>query len=203
MPRYFTYVAAVLAALTVPISGTASNFGYSHLQVDFSFLGLDEPIDVGSYEIQYFPGARIGGGYQFTDFFAVTLDSGAYTVTLDEDDIDLTLTRGRLSADFPIAAGERVDLVPSLGYMLYEVEACSGATCVSTETDGSYYGLGARAWIYPEVAEFSAFYNNSTNPDFEAEFNPGLRFHIGNHALQLDAVLSDADIVSWGYRYTW
>lgn len=191
---------ALTASLAAP--AFASNFPYSNIDVAIGKMRLDEDFVFAGEVYEEFGTFSLSGAYQFNSNFALGLGTSAFAN--EGPATEIVGVAVALTAMFPFAVGDQLDIVPSVGLQSSELERCRHNWCYSDSDSGLSYGLGLRAWIVPNELEITAGITDSTLEDSEPLVSVGgALWWLNQHSFRLN-YSSDKDTsqVSLGYRYS-
>lgn len=200
---------AVLAIPTTPLMAEGgspdigrSNFSYSMVGGYLGRVTPDQEIVFLNEVYEDFGAAGINGSIQLADNFAI---GGGIGVFANEGDrTEITNSSVNLNIYVPVPLGDRVDLIPRIGYVSTEVEACADGFCATEDDSAMSYGLFTRIWAVPGVLEISGGFSdtNADNSESTTSLAAALWFR-EHHSVGLNYDTSDSfDAVSVGYRYT-
>lgn len=200
---------AVLAMTTTPLfaeetqSGIGkSNFSYSTVGGYLGRVTPDEEIVFLNEVYEDFGAAGINGAVQLADNLAIGASAGIFTN--EGNRTEITNSSISLNLFVPIPIGDRVDLIPRVGYVGNEVEACADNICATEDDSALSYGLFTRIWVVPGTLEISGGFSDSDeeNSDSTTSIGAALWFR-EHHSIELNVDQNDSfDAVTVGYRYT-
>ncbi|OEY65047.1 outer membrane beta-barrel protein [Marinobacter sp. X15-166B] len=201
---------AILAASVAPNLALAqsngigaSNFSYSTLGFEIGKAKLDDPLIFAGEKYEEFGALSISGGVQVLD--NLVLVAGVSGIANDGPRTEISQTAVSFGVAVPIPLGDRVDLVPALGFARGELENCIDGVCVTEDDSFATYGVGVRAWIVPRAFEVSAGVTDSNESDSDAVVALGAHGWINDHH-RLSLEYQDTEelsSVTVGYRYVW
>ena len=186
-------------------SGTA--FPYTSLGIAVGATSFDDDIivDTGTSAESHSGAvvASIGGSIQFEGgpFFAAS--SGAMVSEGSSSEIEERQLN--LGFGFPFPLNESFDLVPQLGFLYVDAEACVDNICATDDDSAISFGLQGRAWAVPEQLELGFGLSDTTLDDSDVVFGLSMGVWIEeNNRLGLNLSTSDfADTFTIGYSYNW
>ena len=110
-----------------------------------------------------------------------------------------------VNAYFPLPAGERIDIIPRIGYISTEAEACADGFCSTVDDTGIGYGLFARGWVVPGQFEVNGGFSDTNEEDSEGVLSLGAAAWFNeHHSIGFNYDTSeDVSAFDLGYRYTW
>lgn len=203
-------VAVALTIATVPVAAqdlnTAlgkSNFSYSTLGIQLGKVTLDEEIVFLNEVYEDFGAAAINGSFQVADNFAI--GAGASAFTNEGSRTEITNSSVNLDLYIPVPLGDRVDLIPRIGYVSSEIELCADGVCVKEDDSAMSYGLATRIWAVPGTLEIIGGFSDTNADGSESVIAIGAALWGGEHhrfALNYDTGDS-FDAVLLGYSYNW
>ncbi|WP_298450475.1 hypothetical protein [uncultured Marinobacter sp.] len=179
----------------------ASNFAYSSIGVSLGKATLDDSIILGGEVYEDLGLFAFGGSLQVLD--NLVLLAGVDAIANDGRNSEVSQTSVSFGLSVPIPLGDRVDLVPSLGFSRAEFEICEYNYCVSDDDSFAVYGVGIRAWVVPSQFEISAGVASSNQEDSDSVVSLGAHGWLKeHHRIGLDYQDTDGiSLLSLGYRY--
>lgn len=203
-------VAAALAIAAVPAVAQEhntglgkSNFSYSTLGIQLGKVTPDEEIVFLNEVYEDFGAAALNGSFQVAGNFAI--GAGASAFANEGNRTEITSSSVNLDLYVPVPLGDRVDLIPRIGYVSSEIELCADGLCATEDDSAMSYGLAARIWAVPGALEISGGFSDTNEEESESVTSIGAALWAGEHhrfALNYDA--SDSfDAVLLGYSYNW
>lgn len=189
-----------LLVLTFSQYVSADGFSYTNLGINFGEGGYKRS---GYYERADISYVDIMGRYQFSDYFALSYNSGTYVIEIEDD--KNTRSNVSLLAEFPISINKYMDLVPLLGHKSRNYEDCYRFDCYTSSESAWAYGLRMRLWVMPDTIELFASSLDSDSEIIQIETKYGAYFwfrehHSVGYLHADDKIMSSSSI---GYRYTW
>lgn len=180
-----------------------SNFSYSTLGIQLGKVTLEEDLIFFGEVYEEFGAAAISGSVQLADNFAIGAGSSAFSNEGNRTEISSSSVN--VSLFFPVPLGERVDLVPQVGYVGSEIEFCVDGLCRSDDDSAMSYGLATRIWAVPGTLELNLGVLDTNADDSEATTALGAAIWANeNHRFAVDYATTDSvDTVLLGYRYNW
>ena len=195
--------AVVALVLLASQSAFASNFPYTYIHVGFGKVSLDEELVFFDEVYEEFGYFGISGAVQVADNVSVGLALSA--MANEGRNTELSQSMSLLFVDFPFAVSPVLDIVPSVGLLNVEVEACLDRLCVKDDDSGMAYGVALRAWAAPDVFEINAGFSDTTLDDSESAVSlGGALWFLDHHRVGL--VLSRSSEQSGftlGYSFNW
>eukprot|EP00003_Mantamonas_plastica_P028282 TRINITY_DN6351_c0_g2_i1.p5 TRINITY_DN6351_c0_g2~~TRINITY_DN6351_c0_g2_i1.p5 ORF type:complete len:213 (+),score=30.29 TRINITY_DN6351_c0_g2_i1:2342-2980(+) len=208
--RNAVVLAAVLAMTTTPLlaeeqkgaSLGESNFSYSFVGGYLGRITPDEEINFLDEVYEDFGTAGLNGAVQLADNFAIGAGFGVFAN--EGNRTELTNSSLSLNLFFPIPIVERVDVIPQVGLVYNEAEACFDNICATEDDSALAYGVGARIWVVPGSFEFNAAFSDSDEDNSESTVSlGGALWFREHHSIELNVDRSDSfDAVTVGYRYS-
>lgn len=198
--KIITLVAAFVC-FTSP--AMAANFSYTTFDVKLGVLTLDDEFVFFGEAYDDFGVFGIGGSYQFAENIAARLSivgigsEGPYT--------SLSQSSTLLALEFPFPVGAGLDIVPRIGLLSLDYEACIYNICATEDDSGMEYGAYVRAWAVPDRFELTAGYSDTNIDDVDSVINLGAAYWFNrNSSLTANhGSSSDATSFTMGYRYSW
>lgn len=180
-----------------------SNFSYSTLGIQLGKVTPEEELVFFGEVYEEFGAAAISGSVQLADNFAIGAGSSAFSNEGNRTEISSSSIN--VSLFFPVPLGERVDLVPQVGYVSSEIELCVDGLCSSDDDSAMSYGLATRIWAVPGTLELNLGVLDTNADNSEATTSLGAALWANeNHRFALDYATADSvDTVLLGYRYNW
>lgn len=180
-----------------------SNFSYSTLGIQLGKVTPEQEIVFLGEVYEDFGAASINGSVQLADNFAIGGASSAFSN--EGNRTEITSSAINLNLYFPVPLGDRVDLVPRVGYVSAEVEACADGFCATEDDSAMSYGLATRIWASPGKLELNIGVSGSNMEDSEATTALGAALWANeHHRFALNYETSDSfDSVLLGYSYNW
>lgn len=203
-------LAAALTIAAVPAVAQDSNTGPSKSNFSYSTLGIqlgkvtpEEEIVFLGEVYEEFGAAGINGTFQVADNFVIGAGSSAFSN--EGNRTEITSSSVSLDLYVPVPIGDRVDLIPRVGYVSSEIEFCADGLCATEDDTAMSYGLATRIWAVPGSLEISASFSDSNADDSESVTSIGAALWAAeHHRFSLSYGASDSfDTVLLGYSYNW
>lgn len=195
--------AAPALALSAGSGPGESNFSYSTLGFQLGKATPDEEIIFFGERYEDFGAASIGGSVQLADNFAI--GGSASSISNEGPRTEISTSAVSLNFFVPIPMGDRVDLVPRIGYISTEVERCLDNVCAEEDDSALAYGIGMRLWAIPDGLELNAAFSDTNADNSKSVLSLGLAGWVNkHHRFGLDFETSDSiNAVLVGYSYNW
>ncbi|RFA25560.1 hypothetical protein CAI21_18710 [Alkalilimnicola ehrlichii] len=184
-------------------SSAANNFSYTYLEFSVGALTLDEAIRINDRQYKTLSAFSISRAHQFDG--GLVLHGGIAGAHAEKGKTELGYGQLVIGVAFPITVTDRIDIIPTSGFLAVNAEACVDNVCLKSDDDGILYGLAVRAWLSPESVEIMTALANSTISGSATEATLEGAFWWGNHhsaRLTLSSADSDRSVLV-GYRYSW
>lgn len=201
-------IAGLVYAVVAPLAASSpadTNFSYTYMGIGVARTHFDDTVWIADEAYDEVAGLTISGASRLGRLPLVFFGS-TRGQTNDGSRSELSLSKADIGLAFPFRMGDRVDLVPAIGYGLAEVEACYDDLCAKSDDSGALVGLGTRMWLMQGSLEL--------NLDYEwIDFDHGSESAIGvgvagwfleRHSVRLaGVVVDDARTIQLGYRFSW